>query len=497
MSMDTSTNRKIVQRLVITGTLSLKTPMHLGNGDSPQPNQMALFRDPLNRRVVLAGTSLAGALRDYLRTREHGHRTQEPEAQEADTRHLMAENLFGGRKQDPDGDQSPLIIDDVRSQQAAAIVRDGVAIDDTTRTAADQKKFDIELLPAGTTFDIRLELALPEDTDQQQQLKTALALALHGLAKGEIALGARTSRGLGRCEVGKWTVTTYDLTEPSGLVAWLASDYREWGYQPSRTVIGDAWTVLGVTDGALPDNRHTLQLCAYFTLASPLLVGGDGPLSGAVSQPDATHIHGDAGPIVPGSSLAGALRSRAVRIVNTLGLADGAKLIEQLFGSSMQQNGEHGNRATQRSQKQRSRLRVTESQLTDTRSLVQHRVAIDRFTGGAFETALFSEAPVTAGTLKLEIQLDDPVDHEIGLLLFLLKDLWTGDLRLGGTQSIGRGRLCGQKAELVVQKPAGEKSWTMTQTEDGLTITGDQQAALEEYGQALYKQRGTAQEETR
>ena len=38
------------------------------------------------------------------------------------------------------------------------------------------------------------------------------------------------------------------------------------------------------------------------------------------------------------------------------------------------------------------------------------------------------------------------------MLLLLLKDLWTGDLPLGGESSIGRGRLRGLEAKLCDQE---------------------------------------------
>jgi hypothetical protein len=37
----------------------------------------------------------------------------------------------------------------------------------------------------------------------------------------------------------------------------------------------------------------------------------------------------------------------------------------------------------------------------------------------------------------------------VGLVLLLLKDLWTGDLPLGGEISVGRGRLKGKQATLT------------------------------------------------
>ncbi len=45
----------------------------------------------------------------------------------------------------------------------------------------------------------------------------------------------------------------------------------------------------------------------------------------------------------------------------------------------------------------------------------------------------------------------------MGLLLLVLKDLWTEDLPLGGESSVGRGRLRGQKATLCL----GNEEWVI------------------------------------
>jgi hypothetical protein len=127
---------------------------------------------------------------------------------------------------------------------------------------------------------------------------------------------------------------------------------------------------------------------------------------------------------------------------------------------------------------------VEDVPLGDGHLQVQQRVAIDRFTGGAFHTALFSEAPVFGGTVNLRLRFlvsqseDSHTDHQagvqrqdaaFGLLLLLLKDLWTGDLPLGGTSSIGRGVLWGIQATIHAPEndapendaPDG-RSWTCT-----------------------------------
>ena len=114
---------------------------------------------------------------------------------------------------------------------------------------------------------------------------------------------------------------------------------------------------------------------------------------------------------------------------------------------------------------QSSRLIAEESEVRGALDLVQSRVKLDRFTGGAFPAALFAEQPVFGGTetsLDLNLSLRNPEPAEIGLLLLVLKDLWTGDLPLGGESSVGRGRLSGQKAILTLHDGADETRWQIT-----------------------------------
>lgn len=65
-----------------------------------------------------------------------------------------------------------------------------------------------------------------------------------------------------------------------------------------------------------------------------------------------------------------------------------------------------------------------------------------------------------------------PTDRDVGLLLLLLKDLWSGDLPLGGAASIGHGRLRGVEATLIWGK---ECQWHFsTDADQRLRVAGDQ-----------------------
>jgi hypothetical protein len=152
---DWSTSRGIAKRVVVKGVLRLTRPAHLGNGDAEGLTDMPLLLDPLDRAPLLTGTTIAGALRNYVRARERGHRVAEEK--DADG---LATLLFGGVKGDDNGDQSPLIVEDARANAGPTMVRDGVKIDYRTRTAQARKKYDLELLPAGPAVSARAQRAI-------------------------------------------------------------------------------------------------------------------------------------------------------------------------------------------------------------------------------------------------------------------------------------------------------------------------------------------------
>jgi len=464
--------RGITGRTIITGRLVLETPAHFGNGDVVGVTDMPLLRDPRDGVTpLLTGASIAGALRNYLREIERGYGNK---GQGND----LAERLFGRLERERTV-QSWLLVDDALGDLTGVELRDGVAINPTTRTAEDRKKYDIELLAAGTAFEIGFEFL---ESEESQDLLPGLAIALDGLTRGEIGLGQRKRRGFGRCKVSEWRVRRYDLTTPLGLVGWLENDASV--EQRSN----DIFALLGVKR-RLPDQRRWFQIEATFGLSGSLLIRSS---SEEPASPDMVHLRsarqGQRQPIVSGTSLAGAVRGRAWRIANTvLGERKARALVAGMFGQVEEEATSSlvALSASDRPKPSGSRVIVEESVVKDGRDLVQSRVKIDRFTGGAFPTALFSEQPVFGNPetqVTLNLTLRNPQDAEIGLLLLVLKDLWTGDLPLGGESSIGRGRLEGRHAVLVLRQNGFEQRWELHRDGDGLRCepsTG--LSALEDY----------------
>jgi CRISPR/Cas system CSM-associated protein Csm3 (group 7 of RAMP superfamily) len=487
-------SRQIVERIIVEGDLILSTPAHFGSGDEGDAD-LSLLRDALDGSALLPGASIAGALRNYLRERKWGYGAA---ARNSD--------LFGGKrgaKDEEEGDQSLLVVEDAISRDPMQIeLRDGVGIDAETRTAAQGKLFDMEVLRAGTRFPLRFELLIDErngdSAGRRERLCRDLALALNGLEKDEICLGARKRRGFGRCRVDEWHVRRFGLLDTDGLLAWLAEG-RDWVDAPTvpEAIGGTLAEKLGVTSEDI-DRRYRFEIDARFALDGSLLVR-----SGAGRTdlgPDMEHLHrtpydrthdksGEREPILPGTSLAGALRARALRIANTLtpDRIKAGSLIDAVFGVGPEDVT--AQRPDDEQKHWASRLVTYEAAVEGVQERVQNRIRVDRFTGGAMDNYLFSEAPVFGDgksfvDLKLVLRgrAPDPdkpheargsEEYEIGLLLLLLKDLWTGDLPLGGESSVGRGRLRGVSATLRQVTSGGITTWQIEQQKDRLHLVAE------------------------
>ncbi len=489
-------SRKIERRIVVEGDLVLLTPAHFGNGDGDDLINMPLLTDSLDEKTpLLTGASIAGALRGYLHEREHGFRVKVDT--DADASKATSVLLFGGNKGNNAGEQSPLIVEDARGKNAGVELRDGVRLAGDSRTAEQEKLFNIEMWEAGTTFPLRFELAVRQ-SDKASELKQTLATALAGFNDGSITIGARKRRGYGKVNVTGWRIKEYDLTNTEQLLDWIENGAKELSVPTSPDIV----QALGV-DELITDRRDAFRLKAEFYLDGSLLIrSGSGPAieqantnSAKIQRPDFMHLHSarpTAGgirkpePILSGTSLTGALRARAFKIAQLIApdTVEGQKaaggLIDDMFGADME---------TVREPKA-SRMLVCEHVVRNVENMsVQNRVSIDRFTGGTRDGALFNEQPLFGDAQSLvtvDLLLEKPQEYEIGLLLLLLKDLWTGDLPLGGEISVGRGRLQGKNCQVEYRN--GEvRTWNLFANEaNGLNVAIGKPQELEKYVARLH-----------
>lgn len=193
-----------------------------------------------------------------------------------------------------------------------------------------------------------------------------------------------------------------------------------------------------VPDGFPPlapptDRRERIVITATLTVEHDLLVRSP---STSTDDPDVIHLRSGGVPILPGTSLAGVARAQALRIARLVrdGKGDAERWVDRLFGPRFE-----GQRPSPGTSPVASRLRVREAGLDGSMSARQVRIAIDRFTQGVVEGALFDEGASVGGTAEVTIELRRPEDGEVGLVLLVLKDLLDGWLPVGGTSSVGRG----------------------------------------------------------
>ncbi|MFW6114158.1 MAG: RAMP superfamily CRISPR-associated protein [bacterium] len=453
---DAMPGRALVARWVLTATLRLETASHFG-GQGDSALDMPILRCTRTGRPLLPGTSLGGALRAYLFDRLAGFLTDEIQKGNDDSFQPTPEAdgvamLFGAvRGLDIEKhSQSPLIVFDalgtLPADSASTEVRDGVLIESATGIAADQKKFDFEVLPPGTAFNVRFDVLVSAD-DDETELLSLLCASLEGLDNGDIRIGLRRSRGLGEVACGNLTARRYALSRPEGWLAWISSDHVSEPDPSSRLPIRDAIQSAMPNDRNLhdtPDNRKRVTIEVEASILGDLLIRSP---NAQADGPDVMHLSSGGRPILSGTSLTGVMRAHAVRItqlVKGLSRIDAERFwIVPLFGPREERTKNPDFQPTG------SRLRVSERPVTKGRSQRVTRVAIDRFTQGVVPTALFDEQPHTGGTVGLRFELRNPHAGEVGLLLLVLKDLLTGQLPVGGTSSVGRGVLLGRRMTIT------------------------------------------------
>src|SRR5690606_33494938 len=150
-----------------------------------------------------------------------------------------------------------------------------------------RKKFDLEVLPAGTRFPLRFDLVVTEGEDEGE-LVSLLVTALDGLSQGEVALGARRSRGYGMARTRAWWSVRYDLTSCAGWLQWIMSCHAH----PTGRVGSGTPLAAEVCSAAAPslrlqrfdDRRRRLLVEADLSLKGTLLVRS------AASGPDSPDV---------------------------------------------------------------------------------------------------------------------------------------------------------------------------------------------------------------
>ncbi len=264
---------KFNSRVTIRGRLVAETGLHIGSGSAsldPAATDSPVIRDVAGRPFI-PGSSLKGALRAHIESlvrglgrpgfescdplanpcvpnkKQNGKDGIEDLKRDADqdardengrldrvkydgmlTNKIIGQScvvcqLFGSPWLASHALIKDLFVDD--SWQMRRIeLRDGVGIDRDTETARQGIKYDFEVVPATTGF--KLEIVAENAADD---LFGLLALGLREMEQGRVALGGKTTRGLGGVRlaleeievVGDETAGKYDGEGSADLLDYL------------------------------------------------------------------------------------------------------------------------------------------------------------------------------------------------------------------------------------------------------------------------------------
>ena len=313
--------------------------------------------------------------------------------------------------------------------------RHGVGIDRTTGAASDGALYEHEFLPRGTRFTIRITAEGRDDEKMRREqsdgipgpassesVKKILEFIVDVLTSGAICLGGRTGSGQGTIQVIepklRRTAKTTDAgtpAEPADVLDALIGEDAEgtslplelggWTLdEPARITI-DWWSPTGIF--IAEDDELTKQRKA--AKEDENKEKGTNEEVHEVIYPlrDPSEEWENAQLLIPGTSIRGALRSRASRIARTVlaaknelstfashdlheQIAAEPNLVRYMFGSTEYRGAVtvHDCLSTKRGK----RIEVTHN-------------AIDRWTGGVIDGGLFTEA-VYLGTKWQPITID-------------------------------------------------------------------------------------------
>lgn len=307
--------------------------------------------------------------------------------------------------------------------------RHGVGIDRTTGAASDGALYEHEFLPRGTAFAIRITAEgrdnEPMGRDQSEGIpgpassdtvEKLLEFIVDVLKSDTFSLGGRTGSGQGKIRVIEpklrrlsGTTNTGTLTTPTDILNALIGQDEEgtslplelggWPLEEPARIEIKWWSPTGIF--VAEDEKLTKRRKEEAQEKDPEANGVTEPLRDPSVPWDEAQL------LIPGTSIRGALRSRASRIARTVlasrddfeplashdiheQIAAEPNLVRYMFGSTKYRGAVAVHDC--RSKKHGTRVKVTHN-------------AIDRWTGGVIDGGLFTEA-VYLGTEWQPIQID-------------------------------------------------------------------------------------------
>ncbi len=456
--------------LKVDCTLTALTPIHVGIGGGDVAIDLVLVRDGQGNPVI-PGTSLAGALRAWA---EFAFRDNQ-----------ILYEVFGYEESGSDsGAASRLVVSDGVLGTNNTQTQTHTAIDRWSGAAYAGTLHSREVIPRGSTITFTLEL--DSSSPDEQALVGHLLSALS--EPGEIDLGAAKTRGLGEVQLTGCEIREEDWSSRDSVVEALIG---------STNVI--AVDNLTSRSSLKPKKRPRIDITIDWQPILPLMVSERGGVIdiGARTETEGGRVYLS----LPGASIKGALRSRAEYIVRTIqGSSLGGPgpanrqweqidvdVVSELFGAVL----DHGDKEEERAghlgalrvSSIRSETSVDKDQWDELADITKEglenkskapeanlreildeinsplnsaggaqldvvaHVAIDRFTGGAADSLLYTALEPHGfcwEPIRLRLYLDQLGGDclpAVALLMAIIKELCDGWIPLGYGTNRGYGAI--------------------------------------------------------
>jgi len=402
----------VKNRYYVQGKLEFLSPMIVGSGENENADIQAI-RD-WDENLIIPGTTLAGNIRHHLEERSNKR---------------LIERIFGSDEKN--SGHSLFSFFDAISENAETDIRDGVKLDNLTKTTKDKSKYDYEIVNEGSFFDFRMEAITRENTEESK-LETVLSEIVEILKSEKLRIGAKTSRGFGKVKLNKAKIQKIDIVKEKD--KWIDFSWSNIENNFSSNC-----------DGSLFEEIDSYSLSVEFQIPNSLIIKS---YSSDPNDVDSTTLTSNGKPIISGTSWNGAIRHALENIGRELGKQKQMqKLIRQTFGwvylkDNNFENHEKGDVIP-------SKVRIDESKIKDGKMIPYTRNKVDRFTGGVVDGALFDEKPVYGGNVTLQVEIKNPENYEKGMLILALKELQNGIQTVGGGSNIGRGRLSNEESSFT------------------------------------------------
>lgn len=431
-------SNKICGRICVELTGYLASPLSVGSGEQEETDADVILN--IEGKPFIPGSALAGVLQDY--DRKLG-------IQEESGR------LFGMLKNGNPGTdsdrQSRIFCYDVRLKNAETGIRDGVKLDEH-KTPDAKSKYEMQIIERNAAFRMRIEIL-----ERAEQLKgkrdirevwdadmSCIRRWVRGFSAGELRIGAKSNRGFGKLKIDDVKVKTFNMEQRDTYLSWLEWDWdNEDAFEQAESVDVEEWKK--ESEGQCTEHFLEVSLCIPYTM---LIRTYNTAFAKKDGMPDYEMLTvGGKGEqaVIPGSSIAGAFRSHIAKIVQKIAhvqsWSEAQKKLEPFFGTWTLESEREAELCA-------SRIIFEEMVVDGGHGLPLSRNAIDRFTGGTVEGALYEAVPWVGGTAKLHIRWKkdnegEQADKEIcGMLLWAILDLQSGILPIGGETAVGRGIFC-------------------------------------------------------